>query len=68
MAYVEICIGNKKFVTGQLVIVGVKDTYTFIDTYKDEAFAIACDKLGLNLDDCCILDWRFLGENVIFIN
>ena len=68
MAYVEVVIGAKQFTTDKRAIVRVNETYTFIETYKEAAFEIACYKLGLDVSDCCVLDWRFLGEDVIFIN
>lgn len=65
--YVEVVLGNKCFTTGKLVIVRVDKTFSFITTYRDEAFKIACDKLGLTQEECSILDWRFLGDDITFI-
>jgi hypothetical protein len=67
MAYVEVVIGNRNFTTGKTIIVKVNESYTFITTYRDTAFKIACDKLGLNQEECGILDWRYFGEDVTFI-
>lgn len=67
MNYVSVTIGNRNFFTGKQVIVKVEDEFTFITTYKDEAFKIACKHLGLNKEECSILGWSFLGNDVTFI-
>ena len=67
MAYVEVVIGSRNFTTGKEVIVKVNDSFTFITTYRDEAFKIACDKLKLNKEECSILSWRYFGDDVAFI-
>ena len=67
MAYVNIVIGNRNFFTGKQVIVKVEKEFTFISSYKDEAFKIACKHLGLNKEECSILDWSFLGDDMTFI-
>lgn len=67
MNYVSVTIGNRNFFTGKQVIVKVEDEFTFITTYRDEAFKIACEHLGLNKEECSILDWSFLGSEVTFI-
>jgi hypothetical protein len=67
MTYVEIVIGNRNFHAGKEVIVKVPDTFTFITSYRDEAFKIACEKLNLNQAECCVLDWRYFGHDVTFL-
>lgn len=67
MAYVEVVIGSRNFTTGKEVIVKVNESFTFITTYRDEAFKIACGKLELNQEECSILSWRYLGDDVTFI-
>lgn len=67
MAYVSIVIGNRNFFTGKQVIVKVNQSYTFISSYKDEAYKIACEYLNLNPSECSILDWSYLGDDVSFI-
>ena len=67
MAYVSITIGNRNFSTGKQVIVKVEEEFTFISSYKQEAFKIACKHLGLDVTECSILSWSFLGDDMIFI-
>jgi hypothetical protein len=67
MAYVEVIIGNRNFFTGKHVIVKVNKSFNFVNTYKDEAFKIACNMLGLNQEECSILSWRYFGDDVTFI-
>jgi len=64
MSYVRVVIGNANFDTGLQCIVKVDQDFTFIDTYAKEAFKIACKKLRLNEDDCCILDYQFYGDDL----
>ena len=65
--YVLVTVGHPRFSTGQQVLVRIDGEYTFIDTYKTEAFKIACLNLGLIHSDCLLLDWQFLGEELIII-
>ena len=67
MSYVSIVIGNRNFFTGKQVIVKVEKEFTFISSYKNEAFKIACEHLGLNITGCSVLDWSFLGDDMTFI-
>ena len=67
MSYVYITIGNRKFFTGKQVIVKVNESFTFISSYKDAAFKIACKHLGLEPSECSILDWSYLGDDLTFI-
>ena len=67
MSYVEVVIGNRSFSTGKQVIVKVPGDYTFITAYRNEAYKIACEKLNLNKAECCLLDWRFFGDDLTFI-
>lgn len=67
MSYVSIVIGNKNFFSGKQVIVKVNESFTFISSYKAEAFKIACKHLGLEPNECSILDWSYLGDDVTFI-
>jgi hypothetical protein len=67
MAYVEVIIGNRNFFTGKHTIVKVNKSFTFITQYRDEAFKIACQKLKLNQEECCILNWRYFGDDVTFL-
>ena len=66
-SYVQVVIGNRNFSTGKLVIVKVDREYTFIHTYADKAYKIACEKLGLNPDECSLLSYSYLGPDVTFI-
>ena len=66
--FIYIIIGHKSFVTGMHCIVELFDDFLYVDIYKDIAFEKACAKLGINKDESIILDWKFLGENVTFVN
>lgn len=65
--YVEVTVGNPNFFTGKIVIVKMNRKYNFIDTYAKEAYKIACEKLGLDPNECSILGYTYLGPNVTFI-
>lgn len=67
MNYVLVTIGNRNFFAGKQVIVKVEEDFTFISSYKNDAFKIACKHLGLNEEECSILDWSFLGPDMTFI-
>ncbi len=65
--YVLVTVGHPKFTSGKLVLVKIGGEYTFVDTYKREAFRIACLNLGLTPSDCVLLDWEFLGNDLTFV-
>lgn len=65
--YVLVTVGHPSFSTGKLVLVRIGGEYTFVDTYKTEAFRIACLNLGFTPSDCKLLDWKFLGEDLTFV-
>lgn len=69
MNYVSVTVGNKTFFTGEIAIVGIpEDKYERITDYRNEAFILACEKLGVDPNASCVLDWSFLGPNLTFVN
>lgn len=69
MNYVSVTVGNKEFFSGKIVIVGIPENkYERIADYANEAFILACEKLGVNPYACCVLDWSFLGPDLTFVN
>ena len=67
MMYVYIILGHRSFTTGKIAIVAVPDAYAFISDYADGAKKQACKELGLNEEEVSILDYKFLGSDVLFI-
>ena len=65
--YVLVTVGHERFYCGKLVLVKVSGDYSLCSTYADEAFRIACLKLGLTPSDCKLLDWQFLGDDLTFV-
>lgn len=67
--YVEISFGHKSFTTGKTAIVGIqtKNNVDTITTYAKIAKTKICRKLGISEEEIAIFDWRFLGEDVLFI-
>lgn len=65
--YVLVTVGHERFYAGKLVLVRISEEYSLCSTYRDEAFRIACLKLGLTPSDCKLLDWQFLGDDLTFI-
>lgn len=65
--YVLVTVGHRKFDTGKLVLVKIGGEYTMLDTYKEQAFKIACMNLGLAPSDCKLLSWQFLGDDLTFV-
>lgn len=65
--YVLVMIGHPRLPTGKSVLVRIGGEYTFVDTYKREAFRIACLNLGFTPSDCKLLDWQFLGDDLTFV-
>lgn len=65
--YVYLVLGHRSFFTGQICVVEVPSTATFITTYRDMAFEKACEKFGVSKDEASILDWSYWGEDVTFI-
>ena len=66
--YVYIVIGHVSFCTGKTVIVKLPPDHEFISTYKQLAKEKACEKLSINVDDAVILNFKYLGEDVTFID
>lgn len=65
--YMEIILGHASFSLGKICIVALPDmAYAFISTYVEPAKRKACEKLGLNEDEVKVLDWHYLGEDVVF--
>lgn len=68
MNYIYIVLGHVILPTGKMAIVEVPDDYTFMSTYKQVAKEKACLEFGLNKEDTWILDYKFLGTDLTFIN
>lgn len=67
--YVEMTVHHKSF-TSKTAIVCI-DTETceeYIDTYMAVAKQKICYQLGLKEDEVDVIDQRFLGSEVIFID
>lgn len=67
--YVEICFGHKSFTTGKTAIVKIQtdDDIKNITIFAKVAIKIICEELKLSEEEIAIFDWRFLGEDVLFI-
>lgn len=69
MNYVTIVVGNRKFFSGKVVIVGIPlESHCFIEHYRNEAFETACKSLDVDPAESSLLDWSFLGPEVSFVN
>lgn len=66
--YAIIILGHKSFITGKIVIVSMPNVYNFIDTYRQLAKEKACEKLGIKENETVVFDFKFFGEDVVFIN
>ena len=65
--YIYIVLGHASLLTGKMAIVEVPGDYTFISTYKKLAKEKACQEFGLNEKETCVLDYKFLGEDLTII-
>lgn len=72
MNYVLIDVGHRSFWSGKTVIVGIPRTPemegALITAYRDKAFPLACEAVGVSVDESSILSWQFLGSGVTFVN
>lgn len=64
--YMEIILGHESFSLSKICIVELPGDYVFISTYVEPAKRKACEKLGLNEDEVKVLEWHYLGEDVVF--
>lgn len=65
--YVYIVLGHPSFYTGKIAIVELPATCMFLETYKKEAKKRACENLGIDEKEAVILDYKYLGEDIVFI-
>ena len=65
--HMVLTLGHKSFTTGKIVVVELPDEYILLATYKQKAKEKACEKLGLNEKEVSVLDFNFLGEDVLFV-
>lgn len=66
--YAMIILGHKSFITGKIIIVALPNEYVFIDTYRQLAKEKACQKLGIKEDETVVFDFKFFGEDVVFVD
>lgn len=65
--YVLVMISHHKLIAGKPVLVKIGGEYKCTDTYKTQAFKIACLNLGFDPSDCELLDWKFLGNDLTLV-
>ena len=65
--YIELSFTHKSFKTRRTSIVAIPGLYEFIETYKNLAKIKVCKYLNLPKDEVIILDYRFLGKNVLML-
>ena len=62
-----IVIGHSSFSTGQIAIMQLPDRYEFLTTYERQAKIRACEALKIKESEAAVLDFKILGENVLFL-
>lgn len=68
MEYVYIVVGNRKFFSGKICIVGIEEKFDYISQYKQPAFEAACNQLGVSKAESSVLGFMYLGDKVEFVN
>lgn len=67
--YMKVSFSHHSFTTGKIAIVAMQTDKEaeHIGVYKDLAKEKICKELGFDQKELVIFDYKFLGENVMFI-